>query len=352
MFKALFILSLVPAFAGAQARATEETLSPELDARLARGLAYLARQQRPDGSFQNLEGGDPKSPRFGGAKVPLTGLSLMAFLATGRMPDAGRHGQVVRGAIDYLVKACPPDGYYGKIDGGGQMTGHAVATLALAEAYGMESDPVLRRRVRAALARAVRVILVAQNVKKDEAFRGGWRNDPTSPDGDLYVTGWCVLALRAALNAGMEVPKASADRAAEFVLRCWRADKGAFANQPGGDATITATAIGLLDLQLLDRATRPEIVPATKFLVDNPVSSDTEFHYFARHATTHAAYHLGGPTWTAAWDRNASKLLGYQQKDGSWPQSKSAKEPGQTYATAINVLTLAIPLRLLPTYQR
>src|SRR5215211_2523956 len=111
----LLILALLPAVgASGQARAPEEGLSPELDVRLTRGLAYLARQQQADGSFQNNESGDPKNPKFSGAKVPLTGLSLMAFLSAGRMPDTGRHGQVVRNAIDYLVKACPQDGYFGK----------------------------------------------------------------------------------------------------------------------------------------------------------------------------------------------------------------------------------------------
>ena len=32
-----------------------EVLSPDLDASITRGLAYLARQQQSDGSFQNRE---------------------------------------------------------------------------------------------------------------------------------------------------------------------------------------------------------------------------------------------------------------------------------------------------------
>src|SRR5437762_30892 len=145
-----------------------EVLSPDLDGSIGRGLAYLARQQQADGSFQNREkGGDAGAPRFGGPRVALTGLSLMAYLAAGRMPDTGKHGLVVRNAIDFLVKSCPDDGYYGKVDGS-RMYGHAIATLALAEVYGMEADVPQRKRVRAALVKSVNALLAAQNTKKED----------------------------------------------------------------------------------------------------------------------------------------------------------------------------------------
>jgi hypothetical protein len=321
---------------------------------IGRGLAYLARQQQPDGSFQNREkGADGGPPRFGGPKVALTGLSLMAYLAGGRMPDTGRHGRVVRNAIDFLVKVCPEDGYFGKVDGS-RMYGHAIATLALAEVYGMEGDAAQRRSVRAALNRAVNVLLQAQNTKKDELYRGGWRYEVASADSDLSVSGWCILALRAAQNAGIEVSKDSADRAAGFVLKCWRPDSKGFAYQPGGEASLTMTAAALLDLQLLDRASRDEVAVAGKFLDAHAVGDNTEYPYYARYYTTQAAFQFGGKLWAKVWEQTQSKLLQLQsqQKDGSWPPSRTSNEPGQTYATAMSVLTLAVPLRLLPTYQR
>jgi hypothetical protein len=332
-----------------------EVISPDLDASITRGLAYLARQQQPDGSFQNREptgGASPGNPRFTGPKVALTGLALMSFLAAGRMPDTGKHGLVVRNAINYLVTACPADdGYFGKVDGS-RMYGHAIATLALAEVYGMEADAVQRKRVRSALARAVKVLLQAQSAKKDEAFRGGWRYEVASPDSDLSVSGWCILALRAAKNAGMDVPRDSADRAAAFVLKCWRPEGKGFAYQPGGEVTLTMTAAAALDLQLLDRATRPEVIAAGKYLDAHPVADDTQYPYYARYYTTQAAFQIGGKLWPKIWEQNQSKLLQSQQKDGTWPPSRTSNEPGQTYATAMSLLTLSVPLRLLPTYQR
>jgi A-macroglobulin TED domain/Prenyltransferase and squalene oxidase repeat len=353
------LLILLPSLALAQVKSPAvETLSPDLDQAIARGLNYLARQQQPDGSFQNRERTDDKNapPKFTGQKIALTGLSLMAFLATGRMPDTGKHGLAVRHAIDFLVKSAPDDGYFGKVDGS-RMYGHAIATIALAEVYGMEADAAQRKRVRTALVRAVKVLLTAQDAKKDEPFRGGWRYEIASADSDLSVSGWCILALRAAQNAGIDVPKDSADRAAAFVLRCWRPEDRGFAYQPGNpQATITMTASGVLDLYLLDRAARPEARRGAAFLAAHLVDDKTEYPYYARYYTTQAAFQAGGDLWPTLWNRTQADLLKLQadqkEKDGAWPPSRTSNEPGQTYATAMSVLTLAVPLRLLPTYQR
>jgi hypothetical protein len=336
-----------------QVRGGEETLSPELDAAIARGLAYLAKQQQPDGSFQNRETGPENQHRFTGPKVALTGLSLMSFLAAGRMPDVGKHGLACRNAIDFLVKAAPEDGYYGKVDGS-RMYGHAIATLALAEVYGMEGDAARRQRVRAALSKAVAVLLKAQETNKPEPHAGGWRYEIASADSDLSVSGWCILALRGANNAGIDVPKESADRAAAFVLRCWHREGKGFSYQPGGEPSITMTASAVLDLQLLDRGNRPEVQTGGKYLLDHPPADDAEYPYYARYYTTQAAYQLGGAAWVKTWERTQAKILQLQQKqqDGSWPKSRTANEPGQTYATAMSILTLSVPLRLLPVYQR
>ena len=345
----LLALLTFPAFA----QPADDELARALEAPIAKGLAYLARQQQPDGSFQNRDRDNPA--KFSGPKVALTGLSTLAFLAAGQMPDAGKHGLVVKNAVEYLVKACPEDGYYGKVDGS-RMYGHAIATLALAEAYGNDPDPNQRKRVRAALEKAVKVLLAAQSTPRDDPHKGGWRYEPASPDSDLSVTGWCATALRAAQNAGIEVPKQSADRAADFILRCYRPDKKGFAYQPGADPSVPMTATAVLNLHLLDRPTRQEANVGAQFLLDNRIDDKTPYPYYARYYAAHAAAQTGGNTWTRIWRRTQNALLNEdptnQNADGSWPKSPTPEEPGQTYSTAMSILTLSIPLRLLPTYQR
>jgi hypothetical protein len=360
----LLIFLLVPALAGAQDRPqpADQDLSRELEGPISRGLAYLARQQQPDGSIQNREqerrdnAANANSARFTGPKIPLTGLSLIAFLAAGHTPDNGKHGLVVRNALEYLVKACPDDGYYGNVDGS-RMYGHAIATLALAEAYGTETDAKQRKRVRAALQKAVKVLLAAQNAMKDEVHRGGWRYEPASTDSDLSVTGWCALALRAAHDAGIHVPKDSADRAADYILRCYHPEKKGFSYQPGGDPTPGVTASAVLNLHLLYRSSRQEAATGAQFLLDNRIDNKTEYPCHARYYAAQAAFQSGGgEVWTRIWRRTRTALLEEgptkQEADGSWPQTRTANEPGRTYSTAMAVMTLSIPLRLLPTYQR
>ena len=336
------------------ARAQESVALPDgLDASVARGTDHLARLQNPDGSFG-----------AGEFKVAVSGLSVMAFLACGHTPGAGRYGLVVRGGVDFLLSQSQPDGYYGKSHDKG-MYDQGIVTLALAEAYGVEPDEARRRRLHAELTKAVKVILDAQAVEKPEQHAGGWRYRRDARDSDLSLSGWNALALRAARDAGIDVPKEAVQKAVGFVLRCYNAADKAFSYQPGGAGQVGPTGIGLLGLYLLDGAgtggrggagggagavARPELAAAANYLATHPVNDATPFQYYAMYYVTQAAHHAGGETWEAAFKAASTRLLTTQAKDGSWP--KSAQEPGDAYATSMAVLTLTVPYGLLPVYQR
>jgi len=232
------------------------------------------------------------------------------------------------------------------------MYGHGIITLALAEAYGVEKGKERRQKLRLVLDRAVKVILDAQQVQKDPASAGGWRYDPASGDSDLSLSGWCALALRAASNAGVNVPKDRVQRAVQYVLKCYRADQKGFVYQPGNEISLPMTGVGVLNLYLLDAADRPEAMIAAKTLTEKLVTDQTRFQYYALYYTTQAAYQAGESVWPTVWKVNQDQLLDQQQPDGGWPQSRSGEEPGRVYATAMSVLTLTVPYRLLPIYQR
>lgn len=330
----------------------EETLSSDLDSALARGLSYLARQQQADGSFLNREKGDEKSaPRFGGQKVILSSACLLAYLSTGQIPELGKHGLVVRNAIDFLVKAVPEDGYLGKVDSS-QMSGHALATLALIECYGIESDPARRKKQRAAINKAIKVLLRSQHLQEGDPGRGGWRTEPQGGQLSLITTSWCILALHAARNAGSEIPLEPFERARGFAQSCWRTKQKGFSNDGGDTITPASNAAGLLCLLLLGQTNRQEITAAAAWLRDHPVEEQTENPVLSRQLVLLAAFHAGGETWRSTWERYQSKLLQSQQKDGSWPSSRGAKEPGQTYSSATSILCLSMSLWLLPAFQR
>ena len=309
-----------------------------LDASVARGVEYLSKRQNADGSF----GGEEH-------RLAVSGLSVMAFLACGHTPGAGRYGLVVRGGVDYLLAQSQGDGYYGKGNDKG-MYHQGIVTLALAEAYGVEPDEARRRRMYDELTKAVKVILDAQAVQKPEAHVGGWRYAPDAHDSDISLSGWNALALRAARDAGMEVPREAVEKAVGFLLRCYNAGEKGFSYQPGGNAQVGPTGIGLLGLYLLDGSARPELPDAAKFLADHPVNDGVPFQYYSMYYVSQAAYQAGGPTWAAVSKVTMARLVAAQAKDGSWP--KVGQEPGEVYSTAMAVLTLSVPYRLLPVYQR
>lgn len=331
---ALLALSALPA------RAQDERDSAAVDAAVENGLAFLARGQKRDGGFGEGE-----------KRVAITALGVLGFLAAGHPPDVGKHGLTVRSAVDYLVAQVPADGYVGKIDGS-RMYGQGIITLALAEACGVEPDPVRKRKISATLERLIRIILEAQKVQKSEQFAGGWRYEPSSGDSDLSLSGWSALALRAAQNVGINIPREPIDRAVAYVIACCVKDAGGFTYQQGQEAKTSMTSVAILNLYLLDASNRPEIRPAAKWLREHPVRPDMQYLYYATYYSTQAAWQLGEETWQTTWKKNRALLLGRQQEDGGWSQSPSGEEPGRAYATSMSVMTLSVPYGFLPIYQK
>ena len=320
---------------------TAPTTAPapdRVDASVARALEYLAKRQNPDGSFS-----------AGEHRVAVGGLSVMAFLACGHTPGAGRYGLVVRNGVDFLLAQAQPDGYLGKSHAKG-MYDQGIVTLVLAEAYGVEPDDARRRRLFDVLTRAVRLIVDAQAVPKPDAYVGGWRYARDARDSDISLSGWNALALRAARDAGVDVPKEAVQKAVGFLLKCYNERERGFSYQPGGNAQLGPTGIGLLGLYLLDGASRPELAASAQFLSQATINANTRFLYYSVYYVTQAAYQAGGATWAKVSGQTLPLLLGTQAPDGSWP--KAAEEPGEAYATAMAVLTLSVPYRLLPVYQR
>ncbi len=328
----LVVLTPIPAPAAEEAPA-------EVDAAISRGLAFLAKRQRPDGLFA-----------ADGPRLATGGLALLAFLSNGHTPDIGLYGGVVRKTVDALVAAIPPDGYIGKVDGG-RMYGQGIVALALAEAYGVEPDPARREAILAATRRLLGVILSAQSIPKDAAHAGGWRYDPTSADSDLSLSGWNALALGAARDIGLDIPADAAGRAADFIRRCHRPDPGGYAYQPGQQPSAAMTGVAIVCLHLLDPRADAKLPDAGKLPDALAVGPDSRFAYYGFYYSTHAARLIGGDTWTAVWRRTREGLLPRQRPDGDWPASSTREEPADVYPTAMAILSLSAPTTMLPIHR-
>jgi hypothetical protein len=317
-------------------------LAFDLESLIDRGLFYLQRLHKSDGSFESAA-----------APTVSAALACLAFLAAGHTPDLGRYGRTLRSALDFVLAQADKDGYFGQ-DGSG-LDGHAIATLALAQAHGTELDEGLRRRLREALEKAMRVLATAQDAPKEhERFDGGWRAQPDSTDADLLVTNWCVAALVACQDVGLTVPQERLDRAAAFVTRCYDPQRRGFGRQPGQDPTVAMTAAGMSCLQAMGAGAQ-ETAAAAAFLIDNPVRDNSPLLYYALLQTTQASMHADEKCFSAVWKSNLTLLRMLQRRnDGAFgPRAGDAARddrPGRFQSTAMACLALAVPLRLLPMF--
>ncbi|MCX7886085.1 MAG: terpene cyclase/mutase family protein [Verrucomicrobiae bacterium] len=289
-----------------------------------RALGWLRAQQRSNGSWSD--------------NVALNALPMLAMLSAGQIPGVRPYDSPLDRGLRFLLRQQAPDGAF--TAGGGMMYGHALATLLLAEAAGMTGED---RFVRPALQRAVTLILRAQAVEKGEFHAGGWRYEPTSTDSDLSITVWQVIALRAASETGIPIPREAFEQAARYIKRCEHPG-GGFGYQPGGIPNQSRTAGAILALQMCGRFDDPAIERARRWLRQNPLRWDSEYFY---HAACHTA-HAG-----AGFD--AGLLLQRQQDDGSWPaapHSPNEARAGPLYSTSMAVIALTARRNFLPVFMK
>lgn len=293
---------------------------------VARGLGFVARQQRADGTFEAA-----------GPRAAVTGLGVLAFLSAGQGPDAGAYGLPVRRAVDWLAGAVPGDGYVGRVDGS-RMYGQAIVTLALAEAAGVEPDAANGRRDLTAVRRLVATTLDAQQPD------GGWRPDRTGGDADAVLVGWTVVGLRAAADAGVVVPPDRLARATAYLMRCYRPDAGAFATRPGEAATTWATAMAVLAIP--DGPGEAHRATAAAYVAAHPGDPAGRFAAVERWCATLAARRGDRPPADVA-----RPVLTGQAADGGWPPGRGPDEADRAYTTVLAVLTLTAADGVLPAFR-
>lgn len=318
-----------------------DRMTPETQAAADRGLAYLARTQNADGSFAG-EG------RF----VGLTATGALAFMAFGHVPGSGKYGAATSKAVQYILNHAQTDGLlYRPGAGPHPMYHHALACLALSEAWGQTGD----HRMREVLRKAVDLIISSQN------HRGGWRYEPKPSSDDLSVTVMQLMALRAAKDAGMDVPKETIDAGIEYVKMCHNGKgagkDGGFAYTPGGGSGWALTAAGITSLQVAGNYRATEVLEGIDYLLQRQPVGDIEvedagWYFYGAYYGTMGMYQAQslGAFGRRAWDRwypaITRDLLSKQREDGSWG---GRHEP---YPTVQALQVLAIPYRYLPVYQR
>jgi hypothetical protein len=335
---------LLPAF---PARAQDDPVPPQVQSSIDRGLSWLAHHQQTDGQWlTNVDHGP---------SVAITSLAAMAFMARGHVPGQGPYGDNLNKAVDFILSKQAPSGLLASNANAQTMYDHGIATVMLCEACGMLDD-ARQERVKTAVSKAVRLILNAQNIPKDPGSAGGWRYFATSPDSDISVTGWQLMALRGAANIGADIPQRAIANGIAYIRRR-QTPSGGFtysSSDMGGSTNPARTGTGVLALELLGQHDSKESLAGGAYLLKNPIRNDPGTHYFYTvYYCSQAAYQLGGKYWEVLAPTIRDSLLQRQGRDGSWSVSQSTEaQGGPAYGTAMAILALAVPYRYLPIYQR
>jgi prenyltransferase beta subunit len=303
-----------------------------------RGLAFLALMQEKDGAFQGM-----------GVKHPaVTSLAVMAFLSAGHVPGEGPYQANIDKAVKWVMTQQQPNGMF-SVAGGEDMYQNAISTMMLCEVIAM-SDAKTAKAIKPKLEKSVKMILMGQRTAPG-VFRGGWRYQIVSQDADMSISGWQILALRAAKNIGCDIPAERIDLAMQFVLQCRDANSGGFVYTPGGGATASCTGTGILALELCgkDRQHSREALQAGSYLIKNPVRPGDNYFHYALYYGSQAMFQLGGNYWQVYRPTLHKLLLDSQQRNGSWISNEGV---GPSYSSAMAILALTVEYRLLPLYQR
>jgi hypothetical protein len=316
---------------------------PAVESAIARALAYLKATQKPDGAWE---------ASFGKA-TSVTSLAVMSYLACGHLPgQPGPYRETIERGVRFVVQSQKPNGLLVAASSHGPMYCHGISTLMLAEVAGMVPDDPLAGEVRAALARAIALILKAQDIDKDRNNAGGWRYQPSSRDSDISVSGWQVMALRAAKSAGCAVPAENIDAAVDYLRRCAVRD-GGFSYQPGGGANNPRTGVGILALELCGAHHTPEALAGAKYLAEHPPRWGSEYFFYEVYYAPQALFQVGDDAFRPYQAKLVPILLGRQEANGSWlSDDGNDRSGGRDYCTAMAVLALAVEYRYLPIYQR
>ena len=358
--------------------AIKDIVEPSTEAAIHLGLEFLARNQKPDGSWAlaGYDPGHPLSKRQLNSDTAATGLVLLAFQGGGYNHRQYRYASQMKQAIDWLIKHQTPDGGLylesdRRSDQACRMYSHGIATLALTEAYGMTQDPELKGPAQKA---------IDYLAKTQHSSKGGWRYFASTKkrSTDTSVSGWMMMAIQSAQLADLRVDAGIKRRLTQWL------DIAADPNNPstfrynpyavnsqdasrvqGVKPSPSMTSVGLL-MRIYSGWDKndPRLFEGTNYLLMQQMPNmttrktrDTYYWYYA----TQVLKHVGGEQWNHWNNTLRPMLINTQQRKGDQAGSWNPYEPvpdrwgaygGRLYVTTMNLMSLEVRHRLLPLYRK
>ena len=354
---------------------------------VADGLDWIVRHQRSDGSWSLDYHEQCRAPTCRPERpstksdTAATGLALLSLLGAGHNHVVNDQYQLpVQRGLKWLTSHQSSDGdlFVGQRPSTACLYSHAIATMAICEAFGLSGDASLK----SAAQRAVEFICHAQ-----DPGGGGWRYAPRQP-GDTSVFGWHIFALRSAHVAGIAIPQETLKACSRYLdlaatdetrvtylyqprprrgnvpNRAGRQRGGNVVDQPGRlprGANAVMTTEALLSRQLLGwpRDFPPLVKGVAMISADLQDSRERNIYYW--YYATQLLHNMKGDEWER-WNLKVREGLISTQvhdntcADGSWDPFRPARDhwsgaAGRLYLTSLSILTLEVYYRYLPLYR-
>jgi hypothetical protein len=347
------------------------------DSAVLDALRWLARHQSPDGRWSALDytTGCARKVCSGSGDsdydVGVTSLAILAFLGAGFTPFSTDQsidpavpeqtisfGPTVKKGLRWLLSQ-EDDGGCISPRGVKYLYNHALAALALCEAYGMTSSAPLQQPAQ----RAIDFLVAAQNPGR------GWRYSARCRDNDTSVTGWAVMALKSAQLADLQVPPTATAGALNWLNEATdplngqrvaydliERTGGCKLRVPGKNELFarhpTMTAIGLVSRIFIQKHRNDPANSGSRLLAsDLPTWQPGQVDFYYWYFGSLAAFQFdgpGGPLWKSWYKSLKDALIPHQRsagngcEHGSWDPIVDpwGFEGGRVYATALNALSL------------
>jgi hypothetical protein len=344
-----------------------DEITPQGEAALERGLAWLAKNQGTEGNW-------------GSNDLGLVSMGALAFMSAGHAPGRGRYGRELDKALEFIISRSRPSGLLNISDAQRDMYNHGLATFVLGQAHGMATSK--DRKLNRVLDNALK--LIANTQCED----GGWdyRAARQHAGHDLSLVVMQAKALRSAVDSGLEVPPEVIDLAIKSVRDHYSTRggrglpdteqqklPGQFTySKGGGGGTIAMAAAGVVCLQEFGQyedwriGKNMEVIQAA--IQETPHSRSRDgsmpFDAYTLYYVGQALYQVGGESWKRSYPALRDYLVDSQVSDAGNPNSHGAwrdhgsrgggrvgGKDGELYATSVACFVLAIPNRYLPILQ-
>ena len=316
----------------------------ETEKAVAKALDWFSRNQEQDGRWSIQKHGGQK-----GHDNAATAFAVLCYFGWGiKHNEPGRYKETVDKALNWMIENQEEDGSFMNRQHNG-MYDHGVATMALAEAYGLTQDEKLKEP----LQKAIDFIIKAQNQK-----HGAWDYRPNSNRIDSSVSGWQIMALRSARMAGLEVPERPFQLSAKWLDTVGAgSNRGIYGYDGRQYKTDAMVATGLFAQQLLGVSPEhPRMKESVLHIARKMPSLRSPDFYYWYYASL-SLYQHQGPVWEE-WNQKMKPIwLNLQETTGPNAGSWAPKgghhmgDMGRVITTALATLSLEVYYRYLPLYQ-